>query len=70
MPSAARASEILKDGLHLVITNRLVDLICLITFVSRDAQYKKLFRECGGLQNNGTKRNGLNQSATIFPSTF
>ena len=40
MSSAARASEILTDGLHLVIASRPVDLIRRITLVSRDAQHK------------------------------
>ena len=35
LPSAARASESLLDGMHLVIASRPVDLIRRITFVSR-----------------------------------
>ena len=69
MPSAARTSEILTDGLHLVIATRPVDLISPTTFVSRGA-HKKLFRECGGLQNNETKKTRRDQSGTIFRSTI
>ena len=70
MPSAAQVSKIITDGLYLVIASRPVELIRRLSFVSREAQHKKLFRQCGGLQNNGIKGNRRNQSATNFSSTF